>query len=166
MDAFAVSACKGLALGRAGGRDMLRCGLWFGGFQALMPCIGFFFGAAVHGGLTDFANKLAFGVLCFIGADMLIGAIRGRKEALSSGTSPAELLPLALATSVDALAAGVSLAFLGTDITAAALFIGAVTFALSAAGVRLGAALGETRRRAALAAGGLLLIALAVTTAL
>lgn len=161
MDAFAVSACKGLAVGKAGRRDMLRCGLWFGGFQALMPVLGYFFGAAISGSLTSIADKVAFAVLCFIGADMLISAVRGKEDAVSSGTSPAEMLPTAIATSIDALAVGVSFAFLRQKVLLPAGYIGAVTFLFSAAGIRLGAALGERRRRAALAAGGTVLITLA-----
>ena len=141
---------------------MLRCGLWFGGFQALMPVLGYLFGAAVSGRLTAVADKAAFAVLCFIGTDMLISALRGKEDAKTGGTSPAEMLPLAIATGVDALAVGVSFALLRQRVFLPAGYIGAVTFLFSAAGIRLGGALGEHCRRAALAAGGTMLIVLAV----
>lgn len=160
-DAFAASVCKGLSAGRASRRTALAAGLWFGGAQALMPLAGYLLGAGFSRYAAEFAEKTAFVLLCFIGGNMLLEALRSGDEALPSGTSPAAMVPLAAATSIDALAVGVSFALLGEDILRASLFIGTVTFILSAAGVLLGAFFGSRWRRPARAAGGLLLIFLA-----
>ena len=139
MDAFAVSICKGLAMRRAEYSSMALVGLWFGGFQALMPVLGYMVGVQFKEAITAVDHWIAFGLLAVIGWNMLREAMSGDEEEGDDGSlAPKAMVLLALATSIDALAVGVSFAFLDVNITAAAGFIGAVTFVLSAAGVKVG----------------------------
>ena len=157
MDAFAVSLCKGLSVGHPHPRQMLLTGGYFGGFQALMPLVGFLLGVQFQGLIQAFDHWVAFGLLALIGANMLREA-RGGGECGSSSFSLRVMLPLAVATSIDALAVGVTFAFLEVDILPAAALIGCVTFLLSTLGVRLGSILGARYQARAEALGGLLLI--------
>lgn len=163
MDAFAVSVCKGLTLRRADGRSMALCGLWFGAFQAAMPLIGYVLGSMFAGVIEAFDHWVAFGLLAIIGGNMLREAFTGGDEDESSAGdfSPKTMAVLAVATSIDALAVGISLAMAGdVDILAAVALIGVVTFAMSAAGVKIGSVFGDRFEKKAQIAGGLILMVL------
>ena len=159
MDAFAVSVCKGLALRRVGARECLTAGIWFGAFQALMPLIGYFLGATFAEKITAVDHWIAFALLGLIGANMIRESF-GEEESMNSAMTPAAMLPLAVATSIDALAVGVTFALLTIKIIPAVLTIGAITCALSALGVKLGSAFGARWRNRAELAGGIILILL------
>lgn len=156
MDAFAVSVCKGLSAGRPRAGHCLLCGAWFGGFQALMPLIGWLLGARFQEAIVSIDHWIAFTLLSMIGANMVRGA--GGGEELSCSFAPGAMLPLAVATSIDALAVGITFAFLQVEILPAVLSIGTTTFLLSALGVKVGAASGGPLRGRAEIAGGIVLI--------
>lgn len=167
MDAFAVSVCKGLAMKKATLREELTCGVWFGGFQALMPLIGFFLGSIFAGAIEAFDHWVAFGLLALIGVNMLREAFEqddcdcGSDNGHSADMSVKTMFVMAVATSIDALAVGVSLAMAGrVNIFAAVIFIGVVTCILSAIGVRVGNVFGSRYEKKAEAAGGIILILL------
>ena len=162
MDAFAVSVCKGLALKRVTLKNALTCGIWFGGFQALMPLIGYVLGTQFADYITTFDHWIAFILLCIIGGNMIRDSFD--KEEDSSGASLAfkAMLLLALATSIDALAVGVTFAFLKVDIISAVLFIGLITFTLSSIGVKVGSVFGAKYKSKAELAGGIILCVLGV----
>lgn len=162
MDAFAVSICKGLALKKAAVKDMALVGLWFGGFQALMPVIGYLLGAQFKDAISAVDHWIAFGLLVVIGGNMIREAVSGGEEDEDASLTAKVMLPLALATSIDALAVGVGFAFLNVNIGAAAGFIGVITFALSAAGVKTGAVFGARYKSRAEIAGGVILVLLGV----
>ena len=162
MDAFAVSICKGLASGKMRWDGALACGAWFGGFQALMPTVGYLVGARFYTYIERFDHWIAFVLLCLIGANMLREALSGEEEQLDAGYRPREMLILAVATSIDALAVDVTLAVLQVRIVTAALLIGLVTFAISFAGVRIGNLFGSRWRRPAVITGGVMLILIGV----
>ena len=165
MDALAVSICKGLAMKKATVRAGLTCGLWFGGFQALMPLIGFFLGSLFAEAIQSFDHWVAFALLAIIGVNML-------KEALEKGdscpTNSADMsvktmFLMAVATSIDALAVGISLAMAGVgNIFLAVGLIGLMTFTLSALGVKIGSVFGSRYEKKAQVAGGVILILLGV----
>ena len=158
MDALAVSICKGLAAGRAKPSQMGVTGLYFGGFQALMPLVGYLLGVRFESMINQFDHWIAFVLLGLIGANMVRESRGKDADELDANFSPAAMLPLAVATSIDALAVGVSFAFLGVNIVPAVCFIGATTFVLSAAGVKLGSAFGAKYKSASELAGGVILI--------
>ena len=164
MDAMAVSICKGLAMKKATLKSALTCGVWFGGFQALMPLIGFFLGTLFADAIRTFDHWVAFILLAIIGFNML-------KEAFEKGescsTADADLsfktmLLMAVATSIDALAVGVSLAMVldVSQIFLAVLLIGFMTCSLSALGVKIGNVFGCKFEKKAQVAGGVILILL------
>ena len=157
MDAFAVSVCKGLSMGKAKLGSALTVGLWFGVFQALMPLIGFFLGVQFEDYISAFDHWIAFILLAAIGANMVREAVKGEDEGDPSVSFMA-MLPLAVATSIDALAVGVSFAFLSVDIAPAVVFIGLCTFVLSAAGVKIGSVFGSRFKSRAEILGGVILI--------
>lgn len=163
-DAFAASVCKGLASGRAKRSQALTAAAWFGGFQALMPILGKLLGSTVSGVLQSWGKLVAGFILAVIGAVMI-------KEALSK-EEPAEpsfswkvMLPAAVATSIDALATGLTFGVLGVNALLPSLLIGCITAALSYIGVTVGGSIGGRQRRPAQLAGGAILIILAVKTA-
>lgn len=158
MDAFAVSVGKGLATPKYEPKGSLICGLWFGGFQMLMPLIGCFLGTQFAGYIESVDHWIAFVLLALIGGNMIRESRSGEEENVDSSYAPMRMLPLAIATAIDALAVGVTFAFLGTDIWSAVAVIGVTTFALSAVGVRIGAVFGEKYASRAELAGGALLI--------
>ena len=159
MDAFAVSVCKGLAVKKAGIKEMVIAGAWFGGFQALMPLIGYFLGAAFEKYITKIDHWIAFILLGIIGANMIKEALSKDEEKSTSSMGLREMLTLAVATSIDALAVGITFALLpDVNIGAAVGFIGVVTFALSAAGIKIGNIFGVKYKSKAEFAGGLILI--------
>ena len=159
MDAFAVSVCKGLALRRVGAKECLTAGVWFGTFQALMPLLGFFLGATFAEKITAVDHWIAFVLLGLIGANMIRESF-GEAEGMNSAMTPAAMLPLAVATSIDALAVGVTFALLTIRILPAVATIGVITCALSALGVKLGSIFGARWRNRAELAGGVILILL------
>ena len=165
MDALAVSICKGLAMKKATIRAGLTCGIWFGGFQALMPLIGYFLGALFADAIETFDHWVAFGLLAIIGVNMLKEAFeKGEScDVNSADMSVRTMFVMAVATSIDALAVGVSLAMAGTrNIFLAVTLIGLMTCFLSALGVKIGNVFGSRYEKKAQVAGGLILIALGV----
>lgn len=160
MDAFAVSVCKGLAAGRCGPGDAARAGAWFGGFQALMPLAGYALGVRFAGLIERIDHWAVFFLLGLIGANMVREALTGAEdeETGRADFTPRAMLPLAVATSIDALAVGVTFAFLQANIWQAAGLIGLVTFALSAAGVWVGSRFGARYGTRAELAGGIILV--------
>ena len=159
MDACAVSICKGLSVSRVKLKHMLLCGLYFGGFQALMPAIGYLLGVNFQEMIQRIDHWIAFVLLGIIGLNM-IRESRGDSEALDCSFCLKAMLPLAVATSIDALAVGVSFAFLNVRIIPAVCFIGVITFILSALGVRLGSVFGAKWKNRAEFAGGVILVLL------
>ncbi len=157
MDAFAVSICKGLSVSGLKVRHCLICGAWFGGFQALMPLTGWLLGVRFQDMITKWDHWIAFALLAAIGVNM-IRESRGDGESLNDSFSFRAMLPLAVATSIDALAVGVTFAFLMVDILPAVALIGATTCLLSAAGVKAGAVFGARFRAGAELAGGVILV--------
>ncbi len=160
MDAFAVAVCKGLATGKARLRHMLIPGLWFGVFQALMPLIGYFLGGRFEKYIVNADHWIAFALLGGIGANMLREALKNEEEKENAALTVKVMLPLALATSIDALVVGITFAFLQVRILPAVSFIGVITFLLSMAGVKIGSIFGERWRKPAEIAGGVILILL------
>ena len=160
MDAFAVSICKGLSLGKIKIKHMCIAGLWFGGFQALMPVIGYFLGGFFKDYITKIDHWIAFVLLVIIGGNMIKEAF-GPEENVDASMKPGNMFLLAVATSIDALAVGVTFAFLSVSIIPAVSFIGVVTFAFSAAGVKIGSIFGSKYKSKAEILGGVILIALA-----
>ncbi len=159
MDAFAVSICKGLGLGKIKPRHMCLAGAWFGGFQALMPLIGFYLGRFFADIVTAYDHWVAFVLLAFIGGKMIWEALNGEEEDVDAAMDAKTMFLLAVATSIDALAVGVTFAFLDVDILPAVLFIGAVTFVCSALGVKVGSVFGARyKQKAELAGGGALVL--------
>ena len=161
MDAFAVSVCKGLSVGRAGAGHCLTAGVYFGGFQMLMPLIGYLLGVRFQGIIASVDHWIAFVLLGAIGANMIREA-GDEAECLDCSFRPRAMLPLAVATSIDALAVGVTFAFLQVSILPAVSFIGVTTFVLSALGVWVGSAFGARWRERAEQAGGIILILMGV----
>lgn len=168
MDAFAVSVCKGLAMKKATLKAEATCGLWFGGFQALMPTVGFFLGALFADAIEAFDHWVAFALLAIIGINMLKEALEKKDESGDNPEKDADLsvktmFLMAVATSIDALAVGISLAMVGgVNIWLAAAFIGSCTCLLSALGVKIGNVFGSRYEKKAELAGGVILILLGV----
>lgn len=166
MDAFAVSICKGLAMKRAGLKQGLICGAWFGGFQALMPLIGFFLGTLFAEAIQSVDHWVAFILLALIGVNMLKEAFSAEEEcadAQDADLSVKTMFIMAVATSIDALAVGISLAMAGdVDIFTAVVLIGVCTCVLSAVGVKIGNIFGSRFEKKAQMAGGVILILLGV----
>ena len=161
MDAFAVSVCKGLATQQLRWRHYLIIGAWFGGFQALMPSFGYLLGSTFESYITAVDHWVAFFLLCLIGGSMVKEALSKDGEAGADNSSFAfrNMLLLAVATSIDALAVGITFALLpGVNIAAAVSFIGATTFLLSAAGLKAGNIFGLRYKSRAELTGGILLI--------
>ena len=156
MDAFAVSICKGLSLGKIKWKHMCIAGLWFGGFQALMPTIGYFLGSFFADMITKCDHWIAFVLLVFIGASMIKEAFE--KEEVDASMNVKAMFLLAVATSIDALAVGVTFAFMKVHIWAAVLFIGVITFICSAIGVKIGSVFGAKYKAKAEGFGGIVLI--------
>ena len=157
MDAFAVSLCKGFAMKAPTVKQMLIVGLWFGGFQALMPVIGYFLGASFYDLISDYDHWIAFGLLTFIGVNMIREAL-SEEEDVDDDTGYRTMVVLAVATSIDALVVGVTMAMDGWDITSSAIMIGVVTFLLAAMGVKLGAVFGDKFGSKSGILGGVILI--------
>ena len=157
MDAFAIAICKGLSVQKVSLRHAACAGLWFGGFQALMPLIGWLLGSQFQSLIERFDHWIAFVLLAILGINM-IRESREEEECCDCSFVWRAMLPMAVATSIDALAVGVTFAFLQVDILPAVLFIGVTTFVFSAVGVRLGSVLGQRFQTAAQIFGGVVLI--------
>lgn len=160
MDAFAVSVCNGLAMKRITGKKALVFGLYFGAFQAAMPLLGYLLGSQFAGYIEQFDHWIAFILLAFIGGKMVWEALHPAEDCPTQepSLSPAAMLPLAIATSIDALAMGVTFAVIGVNIVPAITLIGVVTFALSCIGVLLGGRFGMRFQAKAELVGGVVLV--------
>ena len=162
MDAFAVAVCKGLATEKLKWKHLVIVGLWFGGFQGLMPAIGYFLGGAFGQYITTFDHWIAFGLLVLIGGNMIKESFSG--ECAADGSLGVKvMLPMAIATSIDALAVGVTFGLLpDVNIVAAVALIGIITFAMSALGVKIGNVFGSRWKSRAEFFGGVILVLLGV----
>lgn len=164
MDAFAVSICKGLSLGKIKWKHMCMAGLWFGGFQGLMPAIGYFLGSLFADMITRYAHWVAFLLLVIIGGNMMKESFeKDECECCKKDEAAIDVKTmffLAIATSIDAMAVGVSFAFLKVDIVWAVTFIGIITFVCSCIGVKIGSIFGSKYKSKAELAGGVVLIAM------
>ena len=160
MDAFAVAVCKGLALGKITLKNSLIIGLWFGGFQALMPALGFLLGLQFSRYITSVDHWIAWILLCLIGGNMIKESFYREEESADPSIAVKDMLLLAIATSIDALAVGITFAFLNVKIFSAVSFIGIITFIISVIGVKVGSVFGSRYKSKAEFAGGLILILL------
>lgn len=159
MDAFAVAICKGLSTRTLKRKHYLLTGAWFGGFQALMPAIGYFLGSAFENYITSFDHWVAFALLLLIGGNMLKEGFSGNDESCDDSFAIKTMLLLALATSIDALAVGVTFALLpDVNIALAVSLIGVITFILSCIGLKVGNIFGAKYKSKAEIAGGTILI--------
>ena len=161
MDAFAVAICKGLSTRQLNWKKMVIVGLWFGGFQALMPTIGYFLGSVFEQYITAIDHWVAFVLLAFIGGNMIKESF-GKAEELNDDFGVKTMLLMAIATSIDALAVGITFAFLEVQILPAAGLIGVTTFLLSFVGIYIGNAFGIRYKSRAELAGGIILVVIGV----
>ena len=162
MDAFAVAICKGLSVQKVSSLHVLKTALWFGGFQALMPLAGYFLGVSFTDLVSEIDHWIAFILLGAIGANMIKESFDADSCDISPDFSFRTMLAMAVATSIDALAVGVSFAFLKVDIWAAILLIGVTTAAFSGAGVLIGKAFGCRYKSKAELDGGIILILMGI----
>ena len=165
MDAFAVSVANGCRIKRVTLRDALRPGWWFGGFQMLMPVLGWLGGLALRDLVQRFSHWVAFGLLVFVGGKMLFEVVRGREDeedCRAERRSTPDMLVLAIATSIDALAVGLTLSVLHVSIWWPGLLLGLVTFAFSVAGTLVGCSIGTLVKDKAEILGGLVLIGIGI----
>ena len=163
MDAFAVSICKGLAMKKLTVKQAVIVGAWFGGFQALMPTLGYLLGTTFARFVNAVSDWITFVLLALIGANMIKEALsKEEEEEADASLGVKEMFVLAVATSIDALAVGVSLAFLKVAILPAVLFIGCITFVCSAAGVKIGSIFGDKYQSKAELCGGIILILIGI----
>ncbi|MGM9578942.1 MAG: manganese efflux pump MntP family protein [Evtepia sp.] len=162
MDAFAVSICKGLAMDRVTLKKACIPGLWFGGFQGGMPLLGWLLGSRFTSYITSVDHWIAFILLGILGFNMLREAKNGEAEEADASLGFRVMLAMAVATSIDALAVGITFAFLEVNILPAVSFIALVTFLFSAAGVKIGSLFGTRFKAKAEALGGIILILLGV----
>lgn len=160
MDAFAVSVCKGLAMPKCTFKKAAIVGLWFGGFQALMPAIGYVLGAQFQETIASIDHWIAFVLLALIGGNMIHEALDNNEEEADASLDVKTMFLLAVATSIDALAIGITFAFLKVNIIPAVCFIGIVTFIISFAGVKIGNVFGARYKNKAEIVGGVILILL------
>ena len=162
MDAFAVSICKGLAMKKMKWKNAIIIGLYFGIFQAIMPLIGYLLGVRFQSAITSIDHWVAFVLLVGIGANMIREAMSKEKEKASDSIKVKDMLILAIATSIDALAIGITFAFLEVNITLAVSLIGIITFIISVIGVKIGNIFGDKYEKKAELAGGIILIGLGI----
>ena len=158
MDAFAVSICKGLSLGKIKPSHCVKAGLWFGGFQGLMPLIGFLLAGIFAGFIDQYDHWVAFALLFLIGANMIREVFSKDEDKQDAAMDIKTMLLLAIATSIDALAIGVTFAFLDVNIILSVLIIGVTTFIFSVAGIKVGSLFGTKYKSKAELAGGIILI--------
>lgn len=163
MDAFAVSICKGLAMKKAGLKEGLIVGLWFGGFQALMPLVGYLLGSAFKEYIVNVDHWIAFVLLALIGGLMIKESFSKEDEEADGSLCFKTMLVMAIATSIDAMAIGVSFGMLpNVNIWVAITFIGVITMALCMVGVKIGNVFGAKYKSKAELAGGIILVLLGV----
>ena len=162
MDAFAVSICKGISMKKMNWKKACIIGLWFGGFQALMPTIGYFLGTAFESFVTRIDHWIAFVLLVIIGGKMIKEAFSKEKEDNDDDVSFKKMLFLAIATSIDALAVGITFAFFNVNVVLAIVLIGLVSFVLSVLGTKVGNRFGDKYEKKAEFIGGLILVLLGV----
>ena len=158
MDACAVAICKGLAMQKAPWKKAMIVGLWFGGFQGLMPVIGYVLGSQFERYIVNIDHWIAFILLGIIGINMIKEALSKGEECANASLAAKDMILLAVATSIDALAVGVTFAFLQVQILPAVAFIGVITFTLSTLGVKVGNIFGCRFKSKAELAGGIILI--------
>lgn len=162
MDAFVVAICKGLAMKKLSWKKALIIGLWFGGFQALMPTIGYLLGTRFESYVTAIDHWIAFVLLALIGANMVKESFSKEEESSNDAVDFKTMFLLAIATSIDALAVGVTYAFLQVRIVPAVSFIGVITFTLSIVGVKIGNVFGLKYKSKAELTGGIILIVMGI----
>lgn len=162
MDAFAVSVCKGLAMEKAPLKKAAIAGIWFGGFQALMPLVGYLLGSQFEKYITSIDHWIAFILLGLIGGNMIKESFSKEEEETSSTMCFKEMFLLAVATSIDALAVGITFAFLQVNILPAVSLIGITTFVLSVIGVKVGNLFGSRYKSRSELAGGIILILIGI----
>ena len=167
MDAFAVSICKGLAMRKVNKKQAVVIALFFGGFQAIMPIVGWFLCKGFQNYIEAFDHWIAFALLAFIGVKMIIETLREKEddvviEEMDPPLDMKEMLMLAIATSIDALAVGISLAALDRPIVESAAIIGVVTFVISIIGVYIGKFFGNRYKKRAELTGGIILVLIGV----
>ena len=162
MDAFAVAICKGLSMIKMKWKNAIVIAIYFGIFQALMPVIGYFLGSKLSSAVTKVDNYIAFFLIASIGINMLIEAFKKEDEKENDSIDFKTMIVLAIATSIDALAVGVTFAFLKISIIEPIVSIGIITFFLSLLGVKIGNIFGENYKKPAQIAGGIILILIAI----
>ena len=162
MDAFAVAVCKGLAMRKIDFKKAALVGLWFGGFQGLMPLLGYSLGVQFKDKITAVDHWAAFILLVMIGVSMIREALSREESKADDSLAVKDMLVLAIATSIDALAVGITFAFLNVNILPAVCMIGVVTFVLSMIGVKVGNVFGNKYKAKAELAGGIILILLGI----
>ena len=162
MDAFAVAICKGLALQQIKTKHYLLVGLWFGSFQALMPIIGYFLGSQFMDKISSFDHWVAAGLLAMIGINMIREALSKKEENINGSLDIKTMFVLAVATSIDALAVGISMSVMELNIWISVICIGVTTFLFSASGLKIGSMFGTRHKSKAELAGGIILILLGI----
>ena len=162
MDAFAVSVCKGLSMQKMRMKNALTVGIYFGGFQALMPAIGYFLGAYFQNTIAAYDHWIAFILLGIIGGNMIRESLNQEEESCDASIAMRDMLFLAIATSIDALAVGVTFAFLQVHLLYAVSIIGTATLVLSVIGVKVGTVFGCRYKSRAELAGGVILVLMGV----
>ena len=163
MDAFAVSVCKGLATKEVKAKHFLLVGIWFGGFQALMPALGYLLGSAFQQYITTLDHWITFILLGLIGGNMIRESFSKEEDQANDSFSFRIMLLMAIATSIDALAVGITFALLpDVNIIAAVSFIGIITFVLSGIGLKIGNVFGARYKSKAELAGGLILVLMGI----
>lgn len=162
MDAFAVSICKGLAMPKMRWKKAAMVGAYFGIFQALMPCIGYCLGVGFENKIKNIDHWLALFLLSFIGIKMIIEAIEEKENDIDDSIGFNNMFVLAIATSIDALAVGVTFAFLNVDIVQSIIAIGVITFLLCIWGVKIGNVFGDKHKKKAEIVGGIILILMGI----
>ena len=162
MDAFAVSICKGLSMKKMSWKKAVIVALYFGIFQGLMPVIGYLLGTSFESFVTKIDHWIAFGLLTLIGINMLKEAFSNEAESCNDNVDFKTMVVLAIATSIDALAIGITFAFLQVNIVLASLMIGVITFVICIIGVKIGNKFGDKYERKAETVGGLILIIMGI----
>ena len=162
MDAFAVSVCKGISMKKMNWKKACIIGLYFGGFQAIMPVIGYFFGSSFESIITNIDHWIAFILLAIIGAKMIQEAFQKEEEEYNEDISVKTMIVLSIATSIDALAVGITFAFLKVNLLLAISMIGIITFVISIIGTKVGNKFGSKYEKKAELAGGIILILIGI----
>lgn len=163
MDAFAVAVCKGLSTRTLSVRHYLIIGAWFGGFQAIMPTLGYFLGSTFQKYIESFDHWVAFMLLCLIGGNMIRESLSKEQEETDASFGVKSMALLAVATSIDALAVGITFALIpNVNVPAAVSFIGCITFILSGVGLKVGNLFGLRYKSKAELCGGVILILIGV----